>query len=133
MGAAIASVVVLPSPPMVISAPPSSVADSPAVAIWLEKFKTNYVQDDEISVGDDGVPLLGARAVIRAGDQPAMLDSVAHLSRIGTLIGSGRIWVGSRLAPKREETEDAIVLAFNQDEGVVGRMMVRIPRPRVAQ
>jgi hypothetical protein len=132
LGDAIAQRVRLQEKPTVISTPPSSVAEYPRVAVWLESFSRKWAQEDELMVGSDGEPLTGARA----GETPVGPVVIQHgvrLSCVGTLIGSGRIWVGCRHPGKREDVEDEIDLLFTLDDGAPSRLMVEMSRPRVGQ
>lgn len=119
--------------PSVIAAPPSEAADYPRVAILLERFKTEWAEEEELMVDEDGELLMGARARLLPPAGAAMLGTDSHLSKIGSLRSDGRIWVGCRLHPKREEIEDAITTAFCQDTMASGRILLPIKNPRVGQ
>lgn len=121
----------LAQPTTIISAPPSSLADYPATAIWLERFQILLDQEEELGVDEDGQVLIGAVNELRNPAAPAMVGDTAHLSKIGAMIGSGRIWVGSRLPPKREEVESQITDLFLEDAGAPGRILLTIDEPRV--
>ncbi len=120
----------LREPPAIIAAPPSEVAEYPRVAVWLEQFTRNY-NDEEPEVDEDGELLLGAKARLSGGVGAAMIQKDVQLEIIGTMKGSGRIFVGCRLAPKREEVEDLIDEAFLQERGIPGRMVCTVQKPRV--
>lgn len=118
--------------PVIISANPSEVADYPRVAITMEKFPLTMHHEDELMVDSQGELLVGARAGLDV--EPSGAASITagdRLSKIGTFRGFGRIWVGCRLHPKREEVEHAIATVFVQDEAALGRLLVDIPKPRI--
>ena len=122
----------LTSPPTIVYANPSEVADYPSVAIMPEDFQTTWYQEDEIGVDEDGNLLLGALAELEDPAGAAMLDDgVSHLSIVGSEICTGRIFVGSRLPPKREHVQSQITRLFMSDSMTSGILEVVIPRPRV--
>jgi hypothetical protein len=119
-------------PPTIIDANPSEVAEFPSVSIMPEDFVTTWYQEDEIGVDEDGNLLLGALADIRNPAGAAMLDDgVSHLSLVGRDACSGRIFVGARLPPKREQVQSQISRLFMSDSMTPGILEVVIPRPRV--
>lgn len=118
----------LKEPTTVISAPPSDVADYTTCAIHPESWDTEWAQEDELGVDEEGLILPGSLDVPSAA---ATVASGVRLSQIGMIKGSGRIWVGSRLAPKREDTEDLIYELFSEDELTPGRLLVEMKNPRV--
>lgn len=124
----------LAQPMEVIAAPPSEQAAYPACALWLETFQLVDSNDDPVLVDVNGVPQIGALASLESQDldAPAMLTDAAYLASVGVMRGAGRIWVGARHAPKREELENLIVDQFYQDDLASGRIMVRVDRPRVS-
>lgn len=128
---AIAQRVQLKDAPTVISAPPSSVADYPAVAIWLEHHALRFAQEDELMVDSVGAPLIGSNAKLGlqhvAG--PARVDERRRLSRVGTISSTGRIWVGCRLPARREETESKIVDLFMGESIGIGNLALEIAKP----
>jgi hypothetical protein len=123
----------LKEPITIIAAPPSAVADSPRAAIWLERFRSYWTHEDELEVDEDGELMVGSRNTIEGGVGTAMIQDGVHLSLIGTLRGSGRIWVGARLAPSREELESTIAESFTKDPVAPGRMLVTIESPKVGK
>lgn len=135
MAQAIQDRVSLQEPPTVIAAPPSLVTEYPRCAIWLEDWGMTFAQEDEPDVDANGQPLLGAmRRLDRSNVAgPAMIDDRTQLTILGTMRGSGRIWVGCRLAPRREEIEDQIVEVFTANRGALGRLEVEIKTPKVGK
>ena len=133
MAAAISAPLSLAQPMNVISAPPSGQADYPACSLWLENFELVDTNDDPVLTDANGVPQHGALATLdnQGTATPAMLSDKAYLASVGTMRGAGRIWVGARHAPKREEIENLIVDLFYQDDVASSRIMVRVDRPRV--
>lgn len=123
----------LQTPPTVISAPPSKVADSPACAIWLEKFSSVWSHEDELEVDADGNPKVGSNNDLNQGVGAAMIQEGVRLSVIGTLRGSGRLWSGCRLPAKREELENQISEAFTQDPVAPGSLLLEIKKPTVGK
>lgn len=122
----------LTSPPTVVYANPSEVADYPSVAVWPEKHETTWTQDDEVGVDENDELLLGGRASVRNPAGAAMLDDlVSHLSIVGRSTCSGRIFVGCRLPPKREAIQGLITRMFERDAMTPGIIEVVVPRPRV--
>lgn len=111
----------------IISNPPSDVGEYPAVAIWLERFSTKFTTEDELTVNSSGDLRVGD--LYNLGENPSGAAEIApgaRLSRIGTSSGSGRIWIGSRYAPARENLEDEINEIFTQDSTAPGRVLVSI-------
>lgn len=129
LGKCIAENIRLAQPPTIIAAPPSSVADYPSVAIWLEKFSTTRYAEDELEVDANNVPLIGARALLCRGSAAAHVQDGKYLSKVGTMQATGRIWVGCRLPPLREELEEKITRLFDLDSGAPGRLMFRVDNP----
>ena len=122
----------LKSPPTIVYANPSDVAEYPSVSIMPEDFITTWYQEDEIGVDENGDLLLGARAEIRVPANAAMLDDgVSHLSIVGRDSCSGHIFVGARLPHKREEVQWEITRLFMSDSMTPGILEVTIPKPRV--
>lgn len=121
----IADRVRLAQPPTVISAPPSEVSDYPTVSILMERFKRVWHQEDELETDSSGQTLLvGSQRSISFPVAAASLDSDHRLSRVGRIEGSGRIWVGARLAPQREKIETQISTLFSEDASAIGRVLV---------
>lgn len=121
----------LNQPTTLVAAPPSQVADYATVSIQLERFHTEYGEEDELGLNSDGELAVGA---VREWDDivaPASVGSGKRLSRIGTLTGQGRIWVGSRYPAKREEVEGQIFNLFNQDMIASGRILAQVREPVV--
>lgn len=131
LGSLIAERVSLAQPPTVISAPPSEVSDYPTVAIWLERFKTVYAQEEELEVDSEGELRVGSMASMDPPAGAATIVDGVQLSRIGTLRGEGRIWVGSRLPPKRELIESKISRMFADDASAIGRLMLEVKTPQL--
>lgn len=128
---AIAASVRLQQPPTVISAPPSDVADYPTVAMELQRFKTEWGQEDELGVDSTGQVLTGAVRDLSNPAGPAEISTGVRLSVIGNLTGRGRIWVGCRLPPAREDVEDLVVDVFKQDTMAPGRLLATIDHPKI--
>jgi len=128
LAAVLADQVQLGSRPTVISAPPSQVAEYPTIAVWIERSTEDYMQPGTILQAADGTPLIGASATDDAGNvldgTPIILGDAATVSCVGTLHCEGRIWAGSRYQGKREEIEQGVFLAFNQDDSNRGRLMI---------
>lgn len=122
----------LPAPPTVIDTTPSEPAQYPAMAILLDKFTTNWSQSWDIETDADGNPLVGTSITLDRGVGVAKLSSGRYLSKFGTLQGVGRIWVAARHPAKREELEEAVLLAFSQDGAAPGRLLVTMTRAKVA-
>ena len=61
-----------------------------------------------------------------------MIDSATYLSKVGTLRCKGRIWAGSRLAPKREEIEGKITMLFARDRSAPSRLLLTLAKPSVS-
>lgn len=156
----LASTIQLGRAPAVIDAPPSDVADYPALAVWLEKAEADIMNDADLQVvsGTQSVPGIApvlisgmnASSVIKndpalyaipqpsagvpaVGQDPtyelfaqgdlALLAPGVAVSHLGTIRGRGRLFVGCRYAPKREDVEERIWFAFNTDR------MMRIMLP----
>jgi hypothetical protein len=115
--------------PTAIAAPPSEAPEYPAVAVQLDRFKLETYDDDEIQ-GDEEGPLVGARAIL---DWAPNIDigGGAYVSRVGKIIGSGRIWVGARLPAQREAMESRITRIFFDDPSVPSRWLITIPNPLI--
>lgn len=118
--------------PIAIAAPPSNEPESPAVAILIDTTKFNIGTDDEIQVDEEGTPLTGAMAVLESTPNIDLGNGV-YLSRVGSMICRGRIWVGARLAPKREELEARIARMFFEDTENPGRWSIDIPNPSLGE
>lgn len=121
----------LPEKTVAIAANPSEVADYPRVAIQLERHRTVLHREDEIMVDDQGRPKVGALADLLAPAGAAVIAPGVHLSKIGSLRSSGKIWVGCRLAPQREQTEVRIARLFTEDTAAIGRLMLELKSPIV--
>lgn len=117
--------------PAVVSAPPSTVSDSPAIAIEIDHWGRRFSRQDELSVDGSNQLKVGALADLGPGEGPAMIQEGVNLAMIGSIIANGRIWIGCRLAPKREEVEDKITDLFVQDPLALGRLMIEVAQPRV--
>ena len=118
--------------PIAIAAPPSSAPDGPSCAIMLESTKTEYYDDDEIQADENNQPLVGALAVLESTPNVDLGNGV-YLSRVGKMLCRGRIWVGARLAPKREELEARIMRVFFEDTEAPGRWLIELPNPVVGE
>lgn len=118
--------------PTAIAAPPSHEPDGPSVAIMIDSTKTEIYDDDEVQVDSDNQPLMGATAVLTS-EPNVDIGGGVYLSRIGKMICRGRIWVGARLAPKREELEGKIYRIFFDDTESPGRWSIDIPNPVVGE
>jgi len=130
LASALADRVRLGSKPTVIQAPPSQVADYPTIAVWIENTVEDLSFAFPVLVDSLNNPLVGSALVSEAGDildGPAMvLGGGVTLTSIGTVHCTGRIWVGSRYPGKREEVEEGITFAFNQDDAAPGRLMLSL-------
>jgi hypothetical protein len=120
----------LGSRPTVVDAPPSQLAEYPTVAVWIEKSDDALTMSDVVLQDASGNLLAGAAAtddngVILDGDVVQIADGVT-LSTVGTIRCEGRIWVGSRYPAKREEIEEAIWFAFNQNDAAPGRLTLSL-------
>lgn len=131
IGKAIDDRIKLPEPTAIISAPPSEVSDVPRTALWLEKFTREWHHQEEPEVDANGEILIGGRATLAQGVGAAMIQQGVQLTILGTLRGSGRLWVGCRLPAKREEIEDNISFLFADDPAAPGRLLVTVEQPRV--
>lgn len=123
------SVLRLQTAPTIVSETPSTVADSPSVAIWPEEFDMVWSQEEELTVDVDGELRVGAYADLTPPAGAAVLDDGSHLSHVGTQRVSGRIFVGCRLPPRRAEIQEKITREFALD--TPGVMHLQIDRPRV--
>lgn len=135
MAQAISTGLQLAQPMTVISAPPSDAADYPACALWLENFEIVLSQADTIYADAvTGAAAIGALATLDSQelDSPAMLTDTAYFDHVGMMRGAGRLWVGARHAPKREELGNKIIEQFFQDDLAVGRLMIRVDSPRIS-
>lgn len=119
--------------PAIIAAPPSDVADYPRVAVWLEQFQHVFHAEEELMVDSAGDLMMGAKASLLPGVGPARLNETQRLSKVGSIRGSGRIWVGCRLAPLREEMEADITQIFLDDPSAISRLMLTIKKPKVGR
>lgn len=116
--------------PIAISAPPSSAPDGPSCAVLIDTSKIEIYEDDEIQADDDNQPLTGSLATLES--KPNVdIGNGAYLSRVGKMMCRGRIWVGARLPPKREELEALVMRMFFDDQDVPGRWMIELPNPVV--
>lgn len=132
LASAINASIKLVEPPQVIDANPSEVADYPRVAVSMERFPLTLHSEEELMVGEDGEPLMGARAtLLELPAGPARVDSKHRLSKIGSFRGFGRIWVGCRYPVVREEMQYSITCAFAQDTSAIGRILAPIFKPRI--
>jgi hypothetical protein len=124
----IQSVLRLQQKPTVIAAPPSNVSEYASCAIWLENHQTQWYTEEEIQITRDGKPKIGARMDLKQSPA-AMINSTASLSKIGIVQCDGRIWVGARHAPQREELEDRITRLFADDRTAPGRLLLSVKAP----
>lgn len=120
-------------PPAVIAANPAEVADYPRVAIWLERFNTIFHGEEELQVDADGELMMGVRASLSPGVGPAKLNATQRLSKVGSIRGSGRLWVGCRLHPLREEMESEITQLYMDDESAIGRLLLTVKKPKIGK
>jgi hypothetical protein len=118
--------------PTAIAAPPSNAPEGPAVAILIDTTKVAITADDEIQVDDDNQPLIGALATLEHAPNIDLGGGV-YLSHVGSMICRGRIWVGARLAPKREELEARIMRVFFEDTENLGIWNIEIPNPQLGE
>lgn len=134
---AISDRVQLGAKPVVIQAPPSAVAEYPLVAVWIEKTIESYTMAGAVLQDANGALVAGASATTEGGDlvdgDPIVLSDGVTATSIGTLRCSGRIWAGSRYPGKREEIEQAVMLAFNQDDAARGRLMIPLTNYQLGQ
>jgi hypothetical protein len=121
----------LPAPPTEVSAPPSAVSEYPSCAIWLEKANSVWSHEDELEVDSAGELKSGSNNDLEQGVGAAIIQEGVHLSVIGTLRCTGRIWAGSRLPGKREELEDRISECFTQDPVGLGTLLIEVKKPKV--
>lgn len=106
----------------VIQAPPSSLAEYPALAIMIDDTTMDWSMDEDILVDSDGTYL---EPSLEPNDDAELLSSNgATLSHIGTMRCAGRIWVGARHLGKRESIEEKVWFAFMEDRGAPGRILV---------
>ncbi len=135
----------LPAPPTIVAAPPSEPAVYPAMAILLDKFAINWTQNWDIEVDSSSQPLVGTSIPTLSTDPVSgrvvggtrgvgmmITDGNRWLSKVGTLRGSGRVWVAARHPAKREEMEEEVILAFSQDPSAPGRMLATMVGVRVS-
>lgn len=116
--------------PTAIAAPPSAAPEGPACAVLIDTTKMEIYDDDEIQADADNNPLTGSMATLEW--KPNVdIGNGAYLSRVGKMLCKGRIWVGARLPPKREELEARIMRVFFDDQDVPGRWMIELPNPVV--
>lgn len=118
--------------PTAIASPPSNAPEGPACAILIDSTKFNPSADDEIQVDENNQPLTGALAILESTPNIDLGGGV-WLSRIGSMLCRGRIWVGARLAPTREALESRIVRMFYQDTENPGRWSIDIENPVVGE
>lgn len=117
--------------PTAIAAPPSAAPDYPAAAVQLTRFRLDAYDEDEIQGDADG-PLIGARAILGWAPNVEIGNGV-YVSRVGKIIGSGRIWVGARLPAQREAMESRITRLFFSDPECPTRWMITVPNPLVEE
>lgn len=118
--------------PTAISAPPSNAPEGPACAILIDTTTLEAYDDDEIQADENNQPLVGALAVLDA--TPDLdIGNGAYLSRVGKMLCRGRIWIGARLPPKREELEARIMRVFFEDTEAPGRWMIELENPIVGE
>lgn len=116
--------------PTAIAAPPSSAPEGPACSILIDSSKIEIYDDDEIQADSNNQPLVGALAVLES-KKNIDIGNGAYLSRVGKMVSKGRIWVGARLPPQREEIEARIMRAFFEDSEAPGRWMIELKNPVV--
>ena len=121
----------LPSPPTIVDAPPSQPADYPAMAVLMDRFKTNWSQSWDIEVDADGNPLVGTAITLQRGVGVAGVEGDRYLSKFGTLQGTGRIWVAAAHPPKREEMEEAVLSLFMREGYAPGRLSLPLTNVKV--
>lgn len=112
----------------VVQAPPSSVAEYPALAILIDKTEMDWSTDEEIIVDEDGEVVPGGvifeNGTFEEGGEIYVRPDGGTFSHAGTMRCTGRIWVGARLPGKREQIETKVWLTFMQDRGAPGRILI---------
>lgn len=130
LGVLLAGKVQLGQPPVIIDAPPSQLAEYPALAVWIEKTVPMFTQAAPVLVGEDGTILIGGDATDEDGNildgDPLMLSGDTYVSSVGTIRCSGRLWIGSRYPAKREELEQRVWFEFMQDDARRGILLIDI-------
>lgn len=128
----------LGQPPSVIQVPPSQKSQYPAIAILIDSAEFELYNDDEDvqideskSPGDDGYELTGFfRTDSDTNDYVVgptyMLDQGTTISQIGTVRMKGRLWVGARLDPQREQLEQEMAMVFYDSREAPGRLLVSV-------
>lgn len=133
LGEAINDRLHLQEPVAIIAANPAEVTDYPRVAIWLEQFTKVFHGEEELEVNEDGQLMMGYYASLSPGVGAAKLNATQRLSKVGSIRGSGRIWVGCRLPPMREEMESDIDNIFLEDTAALSRLLITIKKPMLGK
>lgn len=127
LGQLITDRIQLSRPAIVIDAPPSQLSEYPAVAVWIERMVPNYTDAGPVLEDASGTPIMAGTATDDVGNvvdgTPIMIGDGVWVMHVGSMRCRGRIWVGSRYPDKREELEEKIYLAFNEDDDAPGRIM----------
>ena len=134
LGAAIAGRISLAQPVAIVNEPPSTRAQYPAVAILIDHTDLAIWSDADLEVNSaatpghpgfvlDGTFRTAADDSYIAGDVYVSPEGKT-LSHVGTVRCQGRIWVGTRLAPQREQLEAAIWNMFFGERDAPGRLQV---------
>lgn len=116
--------------PVAIAAPPSGEPEYPSCAVLIDSTRFIFTADEEIQVDENNQPLVGSLAVLESTPN-ADLGNGVYLSRVGVMVCKGRIWVGARLAPKREKLEALAMRAFFEDTVNPGVWVITLPNPTV--
>lgn len=129
LASALSERVQLGTKPIAVDAPPSQIAEYPQIAVFIERTRIDYSEDEVIRASADGTVLLGTDTVGDDGEildgDPVMVGPGIYLVSIGTMRCTGRIWIGSRYPAKREQVEEEVFFAFNADD--YARGIIKIP------
>jgi len=119
----------------IIEAPPSKAAVYPACAIVLDN--TDFaLRDDQIPIGTDGQPILGADATLASAQIPAdwgRFDDSTPIYNAGRYVSHCRIFVATRLPEQRAELEEEVHRIFLEDDTAPGRILMTMNQPRVGK
>jgi len=121
-------------PPTVIIEPPGTDSiESGAAAIMFEEHTLELGQEAQIDTNEagDGPAVGGDYLTPEEGAALYEHADGVQLTVRGTMKIQGRIWVGARLAPKREVLEERVLGLFFEADGSQGRMDVALPAPLV--
>lgn len=99
-----------------VQAPPEEASVYPALALLPERFRLVAHGDEEV-VDDDGDPI--------------MTNATTAVMEVGSLRGTVRLWLATRLTAERARLEEKVVSAFFQDDLAPSRLLVTLENVEV--